>query len=201
MSGDALNSFGTPVGTYVGKYLSCIRNQFSEQHCYAVQRVVFSCHNECFANTVPVERSIQYCFGKVTVWHKVGPLALSLKSSRNGVMSQCFFLKTQITKFRISNHQVAHNDGHFYNKFPFFIKLFARFLFVGFVGIFTFVRFAILLGPFDCFFEFFRIKNVQLYAAVDFTHVDIFIAHAQVFLKEISIDDRTCNSHRNRSDG
>ena len=112
-------------------------------------------------------------------------------------MPKRFFLEAHLTQLRIALHQVAHNDGHLYNKFPIFIFLLAGLGLGGKIEILAFILLAILLCPCHRFSKLFLIINAFGHAADDFSQVNRFATDAQIFLEEIRIDDRTCDTHGN----
>ena len=172
-TGYTFHGFRAPIRTYIREYLCTIGQQVSEQHCYTVTSIVFGSHYECFTNTVPVERSVEQCFRIVTVRIKVCPLALSLEAGSDSIVSQSFFLESHFFQFRVSGHQVTHDDHHLHDKFPISIFLFAVFAFLRAVlEVFSFIYFAVFFSPCHCFGIFFVVIDTFFHAADDFRQVN-----------------------------
>ena len=144
----------------------------SEQHSYAVAGIVLGSYDKCFTDTVPVKRSIEQSFRIVTVRIEVCPLALSLETGCNGIVSQGFFLESHFFQFGISGHQVAHDNRHLYNEFPISIFLFTGFTFFRTVlEVFTFVCLAIFFSPGHGFGVFFVVIDAFVHSTDDFCEV------------------------------
>ena len=67
-----------------------------QKHGGPVKGIVFSCQDRRLTATVPVEVGVQQGLGKISVRHPVSPLALSLESSGNRIVSEGFFLEAHL---------------------------------------------------------------------------------------------------------
>ncbi|MNC32179.1 hypothetical protein D3C75_805240 [compost metagenome] len=110
-----------------------------------------------------------------------------------------FFLKAKPGQHRIANHQVAADERHLDAGFQLNCLLFAADLQMRRVIVRS--NLTVLLRPFQRAGKFLLIVNPFLEAADEFGHIDIFIAHAQVLLKELVIHNRTGDAHGNRTHG
>ena len=195
------HGFGTPICTHITEHLPATGQQVAEQHGHCVAGVVFSSQHVCLADTVPVERAAHQSFREIPIGLPVRPLTLSLETCSNGIMPDGLFLEAHLTKPGITLHQITDDKGHFHDKFPISIFLFPGFLPFGTVFIPTFFRLAILLRPCHSFIIFFVVIYSLFHATQDFGLVHTFIAHAQIFLKEILVHDTACNTHALAADG
>ena len=187
LTGHTFHCFRAPIGTYVRENLCTVSQQMAEEHSYSVAGIIFSSQYVSFTNTVPVERSIQQGFREVTVRVEVRPLTLSLETSRNSIVTKCFFLESHFLQLRITFHQVAHDNGHLHNEIPVGI-FFRTCLSLGFyIEILSFVFLAIFFSPSHRFGVFFLIVNSFRHTANDFRQIYRLTAHTQIFLEEIRI--------------
>ena len=169
----------------------------AEEHGHAVAGIVLGSHHIGFTDAVPVERGIEQRFGIIAVGIEVGPLTLSLEAGGNGIVAQRLFLEAHLTQLGVALHQVAHDDHHLHDKFPVGILLFAGLALLGTIlEVLAFVHLAIFLGPGHCLGIFFLVVDALRHAADDFGQVDRLVAHAQVFLEEVGIDNGAGNTHR-----
>ena len=143
VTGDTLDRSRAPVGAHIGKDLGGVGQQVAKEHGSAVQAVVFGSHDVWLAQTVPIEGRIQDRLHEIAVGLEVGPLALALETGQDGVMSQGFLAKAELSQARVANHQVAGDHRHLDDFFPILVLLrpaalvmwrvvFATFLAVGF---------------------------------------------------------------------
>ena len=130
----------------------------------------------------------------------VGPLALALEARGDRVVAQCLLLESQFAQLRIAAHQIAHNDHHLDDILPVGVFLGAAFLLVCGVEVVAFVGFAVFFGPGHRLFELLLVVDTLFDAADNLHFVDRFVAHAQVGLEEVCIDDRSGDTHRHRAD-
>jgi len=108
-------------------------------------------------------------------------------------MTESFLFSSLSTEIWIANHEVAHDHRHFDAGFPYPVFADSRMLFIERIVVLTF--FAIGLYPLHCPTKFcFRI-DFFFDTPHNFAHIDIFVAHAKVFSKEIGVDDRACYTH------
>ena len=192
---NTFHSFRTPICTHVREYLCTVCQQMAEEHGYTVAGIIFSSYYVCFTDAVPVKRSIQQSFGVVTIRIKIRPLALSLETGGNGIVSKCFFLESHFTKFRIALHKVAHNDSHLHNEFPIFVFLLTSLGLCGDIEILALIFLAILFCPCHGFSELFLIIDTFSHTTDNFSQVYRFATDTQIFLEEIRVYNRTGNTH------
>ena len=171
LTSHTFHSFRAPISTYVRENLCTISQQMAEEHSYSVAGIIFSSQYVSFTNTVPVERSIQQGFREVTVRVEVRPLTLSLETSRNSIVTKCFFLESHFLQLRITFHQIAHDNGHLHNEIP--VSIFFRTcLSLGFyIEILSFVFLAIFFSPSHRFGVFFLIVNSFSHTTNDFCQI------------------------------
>ena len=193
LAGRLFDGFRAPVSTDIGEAGSGTGQKMTEQHRHTVAGIVFRCKNIGFANTVPVERRIENGLHEVAVGHEVGPLTLPLESGGDRVVPAGLFHESHFREFFIADHEVAGNDRHLGDVFPDFF-LFRRRL-SGFSVVNILVLPAVLLNPGNRLFVFFGIVDILVHAADDFALINGFTAHSEEFLKEIGIDDGTCDPH------
>src|SRR4030042_6858183 len=112
LSCHAFHGFRAPVGSHIGEDLSCVSEQMPEKHGHPVQAVILCCHDEGFTNPVPVKGGIQESLHEISVGKVICPLALTLKSGSNGIVTGSFLSKTDFIEHRISYHQDAGDHGH-----------------------------------------------------------------------------------------
>ena len=110
-------------------------------------------------------------------------------------MTDCFFEETHFAEFGIALHQVAHDEGHLYYKFPVGILASAVLLFFGAVLVPALIYLTIFFSPRHCLGILFVVVNTFFHAAKDFRFVHAFVAHAQVFLEEVLVYDTTRDTH------
>ena len=79
-----------PVCTNISEDLSTSCKKFHEHHSKSVENVVLCSKDVWLTSSVPVERCIQNCLCEVSVRIEVCPLSLSLESSCQSVVSDCF---------------------------------------------------------------------------------------------------------------
>ena len=168
----------------------------SEQHCNTIASIVFSSHYISLANTVPVERSVEQSLREVSVRIEVGPLALSLETGGYRIMSKGLFLESKFSQFGITGHQVTHDYSLLDNEFPVFVFLFASLYLFRNIIVMAFVLLAVFLCPCHSLFKLIFVIDTLCHATDNFSKVYRLASHAQIFLKEIGVDYRTCNTHR-----
>ena len=173
-----------------------------EEHGNAVACVVFCSERDSFARSVPVERSIHERFGIVAVRIEVGPLALALETACDSVVSDSLFLETNLLKARVAVHEVLHDDHHLDDEFPVGILLLTCLGLALAVGdVLALVAHAMLAGPCHSLLVLLGVVDALGHAADDFGEVNAFVAHTEIFLEEVGIDDtsgdaHTCRTHR-----
>ena len=186
-----------PVRSHVGKDLRSAREQFPKQHTYAVQAVVFGGEDIRFSCAVPIERGIQNTFGEIAVGIEIRPLSLTLETCGNRVMPHHFFFRT-LRQVLVAVHKVLDDARHFRREFPVLFLLLFRALELG--RVFIEVCIALRLYPSERFLIFLFVVNTLAHTADNFHLVHAFYAHTEVFLKEVHVHDRACNTHTDRAD-
>ena len=164
-----------------------------EKHGHAIECVVFGCNNVWCAAAIPIERRIKNSLHEISVWHVVGPLALALKPSADGVMALRFLAEALLGQLRISDHEVTGDEGGLDRDFPFLVELLATAFLAGGVPIFAFG--AICFHPFEGFFQLGLIVDPALDATNEFRHVHGLDAHAEPFFKQSRINNRAGDAH------
>jgi len=127
----------------------------------------------------------------------VCPLTLSLKTGRNSIVSERFFLEAHFEQFGVTNHQIAHDDSHLHDIFPQSVFFGACFLYFRFICVRAFL--AVCLRPRKSLRILRLIVYPFVHAADNLCHIYIFATHTEIVLKEIGINHRACNTHRNRA--
>ena len=197
--GDAGYGIRAPVGAEVSEDLGAIGEELTEEHPGAVEGVVLGSENVGRAFAVPVEGSVQDRLHEVAVGEVVGPLALSLETGGDGIVTLCLFTESHFVEFWIPDHEVAGDECHFYGVFPFAIELFAAAFLILAVVVVTFG--AVGFDPIEGFFEFVGVVGTLAHASGKFSHVDGFEAHPEVVFPEGGIDDRTGDAHGGAAHG
>ena len=91
----ALDSFGAPVGSDIGKALGCAGQQLAEQHAGAIYRILFSSDDVRLTNAGPVIGSIEDRFQVVAV----GEMSVHWRwpwKPAHGVVAQRFLAETKL---------------------------------------------------------------------------------------------------------
>ena len=97
-------------------------------------------------------------------------------------------------------HKVLHYDHHLDDEFPVGILLLACLGLALAVGdVLALVAHAMLAGPRHSLLVFLRVVDALGYAADDFGEVNAFVAHTEIFLEEVGIDDTSGNAHTSRT--
>ena len=86
-----LNSLRAPVCTNISEDLSSVCEEFHEHHSKTIENVVLCSEDVWLTSSVPVEGCVQHSFCEVTVRIEVCPLSLSLETSCQSIVSDCFF--------------------------------------------------------------------------------------------------------------
>ena len=193
LAGRLFDRFRAPVGADVGEAGGCAGQQVGEEHRNTVAGIVFRCENERFADAVPVEGGVEDRFHKVAVGHEVRPLALSLETAGDGVVSAGFFYKAHFRELFVADHEVTADNGHLGEEFPDFILFLAGFSSLAVVDIFVFL--AVFLDPVYRALVLFRIVNILLNAADDFALINRFAAHSEIFFEEIGVHNGARDTH------
>ena len=112
-------------------------------------------------------------------------------------MTDHFFFSA-LGKFLVAVEQVFDYARHFCGKFPVFFLLSGSFL--HFFGVFVEVGAAFFFNPRKRLFIFGFVVNAFGHSTDNFHFVDRFNAHTEIFFKEFGADDRTADTHGNRTD-
>ncbi len=110
-------------------------------------------------------------------------------------MTYSFFLESHLSQFRIAFHQISNDYCHLDNKFPIFILSCTVFLFHFSISIFTFILFTIFFCPSHCFNKLFLIIYTLFHTTKNLGRIYRLVTHAQIFLKKIRVNHRTCYTH------
>ena len=191
-----LNCLWAPVCTNISENLSTSCKKFHEHHSKSVENVVLCSKDVWLTSSVPVERCIQNCLCEVSVRIEVCPLSLSLESSCQSVVSDCFLWEFLVKVF-ISVHKVFDDNCHLNNELELLLFLLWRSLKLFWVLIPT--NLASLFCPFKSFLELSLIIDSLWHTTDDFHLVNRLYTHSKVRLDEIRIDDRSTDTHCNRS--
>ena len=92
-TGNAFYRIRAPIRPHVSKNLRTTGELMTKQHTDRIQTVVFSGKNVWWAHAVPVISRIQHGFHKIAIRQMVGPMALTLETSSNGIVTERFFTK------------------------------------------------------------------------------------------------------------
>ena len=156
-------------------------------------------HDVRLPDAVPVEARVKDGLHEVAVGEVVGPLALALEPGEDGVMAVGFLEKPLSAQVGVADHEVADDHGHLDAHGPGLVLAVAGMPHVGGVDVRAFL--AVGLDPFEGPLEFGVGVDPLLEAAVDLAHVDGLVAHAEVVLEEVRVDDGAGDAHRDRADG
>ena len=113
------------------------------------------------------------------------------------MMTLRFLLKAQLGQARIADHQIARDQRHFDDRFPFPILALAGRLQMRRVVVRPFL--AVVFHPVQRPLVFLGVKNLLFDPARKFAHVNVFVPHAQIFLEKGVVHHRTRDAHRYRS--
>ena len=119
-----LNSLRAPVCTNISEDLCSVCEKFHEHHSKSVKNIVLCSQDVWLTCSVPVKGSIQHSFCKVTVRIEVCPLSLSLETSCQSIVSDCFFRECRI-KVVTAVHQFFDDNCHLNNKLELLFFLFS----------------------------------------------------------------------------
>ena len=145
----------------------------AEEHGYAVAGIVFSGEHERLADTVPVEVGVVKCLCIVAIGIEVGPLALTLESSGDCIVAECFLFEAHFLELGVAYHEVAHDDGHLHHEFPVGIFLLAGLALFGTVlEVIALVALGVSLGPCHCALILLVVVDTFGHAADDFREVN-----------------------------
>ena len=178
---NALDGLGAPVSAEIRKNLSGIGEQMPEKHGHAIEGIVFRRNNVWCAAAIPIERRIKNSLHEISIRHVVGPLALALESSADGVMALCFLAEALLGQLGISDHEVTGDEGGLDRDFPFLVELLAAAFLAGGVPIFALG--AIRFHPLEGLFQLSLVVDPALDATNEFRHVHGLDAHAEPFFK------------------
>ncbi len=190
LAGDTLHSLGAPVCAHVGEHLSAAGEEVSEEHSDTIAGIILSSNDECLTDTVPVERSVHESLGVVAVGFPVGPLTLSLESCGYSVVTESLLLETEFAETGVAFHEVAHDECHLNDELPVGIFLLTGLALLRTVlEVLTLAGLAVLLGSLHSAGILLVIVDPFLHTAEDLGLVDALIAHAEIFLEEIGVND------------
>ena len=171
-----------------------------EEHSHAVACVVLGSECDRLAQTVPIERGVHECFRIVAVRVEVGPLALALETACDGVVSDSLLLIAELGETRVAVHEVLHDDHHLHDELPVLVLLLACLCLLGAVSdVLALVGHAVLACPLHSLLKLYVVVDAFCHAADDLGEVDALVAHAEILLEEVRVDDRTGDTHAGRT--
>ena len=188
-----LDRIGTPVGAHIGEDLCRIGQQVAKEHRNGVEAVVLRSHKSRHAHAITVEGTVRDGFEKVTVRRAIGPVALSLETGENRIMTARLLLIAHLIEFAIAHHQVAGDERHFDRVFPLLVELFARALAFTLVRVVPFR--AIGFHPFHGLRILGLVIDAITHTAGELGQVDCLDAHTEKGFKEVLVNDRARDAH------
>ena len=204
------HSFGAPVGTDIREHHATVGEQVTEEHRQAVEEVVLRSQDISLAGAVPVEAGAEHRFREVEVRFVIGPLALTLHTAKEGIMTEGLFFVTHLLQARIAVHQVAYNHHGLDGKLPVGILLLAVLAFAltvegshGCAGeertvlvvVVSFLRLAVFLNPSHRLLKLLGVEDIEIDTAQNLHQRNIFCTHSQIMLQEVGIHDGSGNTH------
>ena len=182
-----------PVGAHIGEDLSRAREQVTEEHCQSVEAVVLRGHDVRLANSVPIKGGVEDGLEEVAIGEVIRPLALSLESRRDGIVTQGLLAVAEIRQARVADHQVASDESHLHDHLPVRVLLLAASLHLP--GIVVLALAAVGLCPLRGAGQLLGVVDPLVHTTDELRHVDRFDAHPQILLKESMLDNGPGNSH------
>ncbi len=199
---DALHRLRAPISAHVREYLRAPREEVVEEHRHAVARVVLRGEGDGLARSVPVERGVHQRLGIVAVGVEVGPLSLALEASGNGVVANGLLLEPELLKAWVAVHEVLHYYHHLDDELPVLVFLLARLsLFRSVAYVLALVHHAVLACPRHGFLKLLRVEYAFGHAAYYLREVHALVAHAEIFLEEVGVDNGARDAHACRAHG
>ena len=192
-----LNSLWAPVCTNISEDLSSVCKKFHEHHSKSVENVILCSEDIWLTSSVPVEGCVQHSFCKVTVWIEICPLSLSLETSCQSVVSDCFLGECRI-KVIAAVHQLFDDNCHFnYELKLLFFLLWGE---LQFFRVLVPTNLTGLFRPFESFLKFCVIVDAFCHTTDDFYLINGFNTHSKIGFDEIGINDRSADTHCNGTD-
>ena len=115
-------------------------------------------------------------------------------------MSDSLFLKSYLLKAWVAVHEVLHDDHHLDDEVPVGILLLAGLSLALTVGdVLALVAHTMLAGPRHSLLVLLGVVDALGHAADDFGEVNAFVAHAEIFLEEVGVDDTSGDAHTSRT--
>ena len=115
-------------------------------------------------------------------------------------MSDGFLLESELFKARIAVHEVLHDNHHLHDELPVLVLLLACLCLLGAVSdVLALVCHAVLASPLHGLLKLYVVVDAFCHAADDFGEVNALVAHTEILLEEVRIDDRTCDTHTCRT--
>ena len=110
-------------------------------------------------------------------------------------MADSLFLEAHFLELGVAEHEVADDESHLDNEFPVGILAGAVLLLFGTVLVPTFIHLAVLLCPCHSLGILLMVVNAFIHAAENFGLIHALVAHAQIFLEEVLVNDTACDTH------
>ena len=110
-------------------------------------------------------------------------------------MSESLLLEAHLEQLRVAVHKVPHDEVHLYDEFPIGVLFLAGLLLVRAVLVPALVDLAVLLDPGHSPGKFFFVVYALVHPAEDFGLIDLLVAHSEVLLEEVRVDDGACDAH------
>ena len=105
-------------------------------------------------------------------------------------MSDGLLLESELLKARVAVHEVLHDNHHLHDELPVLILLLACLCLLRTVGdVLALVGHTVLTCPSHSLLIFHGVVYTLCHAADDFGEVNALVAHAEILLEEVGIDD------------
>ena len=127
----------------------------------------------------------------------VCPLTLSLEACGNGIVT-CHFFLSALGKILVAVHKILDDNHHLDRELPILFLLLVRLSYK--FGVLVKSLGTMLSCPLVCLLIFFLIVDVFFHSAENFNLVNRLNSHAEIFLDEIGINRRSCDTHADRAD-
>ena len=92
-------------------------------------------------------------------------------------------------------HQVTHDDSHLHDEFPVSILLLTGLCLFIVSDVLTLIAHTVLAGPCHSLLVLHRVVDTLSHTADDFCKVNTFVAHTEVLLEEVRVNDGTSDTH------
>ena len=92
-------------------------------------------------------------------------------------------------------HQVTHNDSHLHDELPVCILLLAGLCLFMVGDVLTLIAHTVLTGPCHSLLVLHWVVDTLCHTADNLSKVNTLVAHTEVLLEEVRVNDRTCDTH------